>query len=333
MILKLSNLSKKIVATQKFFLLYGSNNGQIEETINNILKPNLSENIHNYDENEIMANTQEFEENILNKSFFEDDKLIIINRGSDKILELIETLISKKISETTIIIKANMLEKKSKLRSFFEKNKNTICVPFYDDTYKSLLLIAQNFFLKNGIKISIQNINHIIDKSKNNRANLKNELEKILIFYQRKKSIKFEDIIKLTNSAENYNLSELTDQCLLKNKNKKINILNENIPSSEDNFMILRSLLFKLKRLKKLKIEIEKQKNQEFVISSFKPKIFWKDIDFIKKQLNTLSLDDIKILIKKVNELELSIKKNSNLADKIINNFIFESIDPSNNLI
>lgn len=333
MILKLSSLSKKIVDSQKFFLLYGSNNGQIEETINNILKPNLSKNIHNYDENEIIANTQEFEENILNKSFFEDDKLIIINRGSDKILELIENLILKKISDTSIIIKANILEKRSKLRSFFEKNESTICVPFYDDTYKTLLSIAQNFFLKNKIKISAQNINYIIDKSKNNRTNLKNELEKILIFFQKKKSIKFEDIIKLTNSAENYNLSELTDQCLLKNKNKTINILNENISSTEDNFIILRSLLFKLKRLKKLKIEIEKQKSQELVISSFKPKIFWKDIDIIKKQLNGLSLDDINKLIKKVNKLELTIKKNSNLADKITNNFIFETIDASNNLI
>ncbi len=333
MILKLSGLSEKIVNSQKFFLLYGSNDGQIEETINNILKPNLSKNIHNYDENEIIANAQEFEENILNKSFFENDKLIIINRGSDKILELIENLILKKISDTSIIIKANMLEKRSKLRSFFEKNESTICVPFYDDTYKTLLLITQNFFLKNKIKISVQNINYIIDKSKNNRTNLKNELEKILIFFQKEKSIKFEDIIKLTNSAENYNLSELTDQCLIKNKNKTINILNENISSTEDNFIILRSLLFKLKRLKKLKIEIEKQKSQELVISSFKPKIFWKDIDIIKKQLNKLSLDDIKKLIKKVNKLELTIKKNSNLADKITNNFIFETIDPSNNLI
>ena len=162
MILKLSDLTKNLTKTQKFYLLYGSNTGQIDETINKILKPKLSKNIYNYDESEIIANTNEFEENILNRSFFDDDKLIIINRGSDKIISVIENLISKKISETVIIVKTNILEKKSKLRSFFEKNKETICIPFYEDNYQSLLLIAQSFFSKNKIKVSIQNTNFII---------------------------------------------------------------------------------------------------------------------------------------------------------------------------
>ena len=333
MILKLSDLTKNLTKTQKFYLLYGSNTGQIDETINKILKPKLSKNIYNYDESEIIANTNEFEENILNRSFFDDDKLIIINRGSDKIISIIENLISKKISETVIIVKTNILEKKSKLRSFFEKNKETICIPFYEDNYQSLLLIAQSFFSKNKIKVSIQNTNFIIERSKKNRINLKNELEKIKIFYQKRSSIEYEDIVKLTNSAENYNMSELVDQCLVKNKKKTVNILNENVSAPEDNILILRTFLFKLKRLKKLKEEIEKQKNQEQVISSFRPAIFWKDKDIIRQQLKILSLNDIKIFLKKVNNLEIIIKQNSNLSDEITNNFILETIEFSNNSI
>lgn len=333
MIVKLLDLNKNLTHTQKFYLLYGTNTGQIDETINNILKPKLSKNIYNYDESEIIANANEFEEDILNSSFFDDDKLIIINRGSDKILSVIESLISKKISETTIIIKANILEKKSKLRNFFEKNKETICTPFYDDNYQSLLLIAQNFFSKNKIKISIQNINLILERSKKNRIYLKNELEKIKIFYQKKSSIEYEDIVKLTNSAENYNISELTDKCLMRNKKKTINILNENISTPEDNILILRSLLFKLKRLKKLKEEIKKQKNQEQVISSFRPTIFWKDKDIIKQQLKVLTIEDIKVFLKKINNLEIIIKQNSNLSNEITNNFILETINYSNNSI
>ena len=333
MIVKLWDLTKNLTHTQKFYLLYGTNTGQIDETINNILKPKLSRNIYNYDESEIITSANEFEENILNRSFFDDDKLIIINRGSDKILSIIESLISKKISETTIIIKANILEKKSKLRNFFEKNKETICTPFYDDNYQSLLLIAQNFFSKNKIKISIQNINFILERSKKNRIYLKNELEKIKIFYQKKSSIEYEDIVKLTNSAENYNISELADECLMKNKKKTINILNENISAPEDNILILRSLLFKLKRLKKLKEEIEKQKNQEQAISSFRPAIFWKDKDIIRQQLKILTIEDIKVFLKKVNNLEIIIKQNSNLSNKITNNFILETVNFSNNSI
>jgi DNA polymerase-3 subunit delta len=322
MILKLSDLTKNLTKTQKFYLLYGSNTGQIDETINKILKPKLSKNIYNYDESEIIANTNEFEENILNRSFFDDDKLIIINRGSDKIISVIENLISKKISETVIIVKTNILEKKSKLRSFFEKNKETICIPFYEDNYQSLLLIAQSFFSKNKIKVSIQNTNFIIEISK-----------KIKIFYQKRSSIEYEDIVKLTNSAENYNMSELVDQCLVKNKKKTVNILNENVSAPEDNILILRTFLFKLKRLKKLKEEIEKQKSQEQVISSFRPTIFWKDKDIIRQQLKILSLNDIKIFLKKVNNLEIIIKQNSNLSDEITNNFILETIEFSNNSI
>tara|TARA_B100001057_G_scaffold344820_1_gene345876 strand:+ start:11029 stop:12024 length:996 start_codon:yes stop_codon:yes gene_type:complete len=330
MILKLSDLTKNFPKAQKFYLLYGQNTGQIEEIINKLFKEKLSKNIYNYDESEVITNIDEFEENILNKSFFDNDKLIIINRGTDKILNVIENLISRTISETTIVIKSNILEKKSKLRNFFEKNKNTICIPFYEDNYQSLLQISKDFFTKNKINISIQNINFLIERSKKNRINLLNELEKIKIFYQEKLSIRFEDIIKLTSSAENYNISELTDQCLLKNKKKITNILNENISSHEDNILILRSLLFKLKRLKKLKKEIEKQKNQELVISSFRPAIFWKDKDNIKQQIKILSLEDIKAFIVKINKMELMIKQNSNISTEITNNFIFETINSSN---
>tara|TARA_Y100000768_G_C23902121_1_gene645666 strand:+ start:205 stop:1191 length:987 start_codon:yes stop_codon:yes gene_type:complete len=327
MILKSFDLQRNLVNPQKFYLLYGSNIGQIEDTINNIIKPKLTKNVHNYDENEIIANVDEFEENILNKSLFENEKLIIINRGTEKILRIIEKLILKNIEGVTIIIKSGTLEKKSKLRIFFEKNKETICTPFYDDDFQSLLMIAQNFFSKNKIKISIQNINYIVEKSRNNRISLKNELEKIKNFHHKKKSIVFEDILKLTNSAENYNISELTDQCLMKNKKKIYNILNENISATEDNIIIIRSFLFKLKRLKKLKEEIEKQKNQDFAISSYKPTIFWKDKDIIKQQLKVLTLKDIKSSIKKVNELELLIKQNINISEKLTNDFIFETIN------
>lgn len=333
MIVKLADLLKNQKTSKIFYLLYGSNSGQIEEVINNVLKPKISKNIFNYDESEILKNIDEFEENILNKSFFDDDKLIIINRASDKILEIIKSLIEKKISETTVIIKTTILEKRSKLRVFFEKSEDTICIPFYEDSYQSLTILAQNFFIKNKIKVSPQIVNHLVEKSKKNRLNLKNELGKIINFYQKKSSIDFGDIIKLTTSAENYDVSELTDQCLAKNKKKAVNIMNENISTTEGNILILKSFLYKLKRLLKLKKEIEVEKSHDRVISSFKPSIFWKDKDIVKKQLNTLSINDIKTFIKRVNEVELLIKKNSSLSNKITNNFILEAIEHPNNLI
>ena len=322
MIIKPGELSQYCQKNLNFFLLYGVNTGLIDDHIENILKPRLSKNIFHYEEQEIIQNTYRFEEDILSKSFFEREKLIIISRGSDRILEIIKNLVEKKIKEVVIIIKTNVLEKRSKLRIFFEKNSNTICVPFYNDSFHSLSLIAKNFFKDNKINISTQNINFILEKTKGNRINLKNELEKIKIFYQSKLTIKFNDIVKLINSIEEHSISDLTDQFLLKNKKKVNKIFNENIQSTENDILILKTLLFKLKRLKKLKNKSKQHKNLDETISLFKPLIFWKEKEIIKNQLNNLSTDEISLLIREINQLELDIKKNPVYSGKILNNFI-----------
>ena len=326
MIIKHYELKNNLKGKNNYFLLYGQNSGLIEEIIDKDLKPIFSKNIFKYDESEILSDISAFKEGLVNKSFFENDKLIIINRVSDKILDIVKEISDKKDENLKIILKSGNLEKKSKLRNFFEKSKNLIIIPFYEDTHQSLLFLAQNFFRENKIKISPQNINYIIENSKGNRINIKNELEKIKNFSQKKLSIELNEIVKLTNLAENYNISELTDHCLARNKKKTLNILNENNPSPEDNILILKNFLYKLKRLKKLKLELENKKNTDAVISSYKPPIFWKDKDIIKQQLKIWSLPQIKSLINKTNDMELLIKKNSQASNQIVNNFILEKL-------
>jgi DNA polymerase-3 subunit delta len=70
----------------------------------------------------------------------------------------------------------------------------------------------------------------VIERSKGNRINLNNELEKIFLFSKKNNIINFDNISKLTNLFENYDFAELVDSCLLKNRKKTINILNENNP-------------------------------------------------------------------------------------------------------
>ena len=330
MIIKYFNLQKEL-KNINYYLLYGPNTGLIEEIIDKTLKPFFSRNLYYRDEKEILANEDEFKESILNKSFFEKDKLIIINRASDKILSIIEEIIDKKPEELKIILKSENLEKKSKLRNFFEKKKNTIITPFYEDNYQTLISLAQNFIREKKIKISSQNINLIIERSKGNRINLKNELEKIAIYSLKKETINLDEILKLTNLAENYNISTLIDQCLAGNKKKTLQILNENNPSSEENILIVKIFLYKLKRLKKLKEILEINKNTESILSSYKPTIFWKDKEIIKQQLKIWTLKKLKDQIKEINELENQIKKNSQISNFTINNFIFDSLNSINN--
>ena len=326
MIVKFFDLKKNLKSNINFYLLYGPNSGLIEETINNTLKPNLSINIFNYDESEILSNLDEFKDGIFSKSFFDKDKLIIINRATDKILHIIEEIIDKDIKDLKIIIKSGVLEKKSKLRKFFETNKSVIIIPFYEDNYQSLTSIAQIFFREKKIGISAQNINYIAERAKGNRINLNNELEKIENYCQKKKSIEFSEITKLTNLSENYDISELVNQCIAQNKRKTLHILNENNSVFEDNILILRTFLYKLKRLKKLKNQLEITNNIDTAISSYKPPIFWMEKDLIKQQLKIWSLSKIKLLITQVNDLELLVKKNSEVSICIINNFILENL-------
>ncbi len=331
MIIKHFNLKAYLDKKISFYLLYGQNIGLIEETIKNIIKPKFSNNIYYYDETEILADEDRFKESIYNKSFFENDKLIIINRGTDKIFNVIDELIEKKIEDIKIIIKSGVLEKKSKLRNFFEKDKQLIIIPFYEDNYQSLITLVQNFCDEKKIKISIQNINFIIDRSKGNRILLKNELDKIASYSKNYKTIELDDILKLTSSSENFNISELTDYCLAKNKKKTLNILNENTLSEDDNIIIIRNFLYKLKRLKKLKENLEINNNIETTLSSYKPTIFWKDKEIIKQQLKFQSLNTLKISIKKINELENLIKKNSQISKLILSNFILENLNQTSN--
>tara|TARA_Y100000389_G_scaffold149357_1_gene148665 strand:- start:2243 stop:3253 length:1011 start_codon:yes stop_codon:yes gene_type:complete len=330
MIVKFYELNKKKLSNS-FFLLYGKNKGLIEETINNILKPKLPKNTYNYDEIEILKDTENFLDSITSKSFFDDEKLIIISRGSDKIFKIIEEIIQNKIGGISIIIKCNLLEKKSKLRNFFEKNKSTICIPFYEDDAQTLGQIAQNFFREKNINISRENINLIVERSNGDRINLNNELDKIEFFSKDKKNINLDQILKLTNLTENYSVSELVDNSLIKNKKKIITILNENNFTQDDGILILRIFLFKLKRLLKIQKEIKTVKNVDSAISSFKPPIFWKDKSIIREQIKTWSYDQIKKLIIKTNEIEYQAKKNPLISLYIITNFIMEQLKSSNN--
>ena len=330
MILKSFELNK-ISKNTIFHLLYGKNEGLKTECINEILKRNDGK-VFNYDENQIKDQTESFYENLLSGSLFENTKIILINRASDKIYNIVLDLIERNITNAKIIINAGVLETRSKLRSLFEKNKDLICIPTYPDNNDTLARLAANIFRKENITISQQNINLIVEKCNGDRKNLKIEIEKIKIFGKDKKRISTGEILKLINLSENYELSELIDNSLAKNKNKIINILNENNYNAEDCIIILRTFLSKAKRIHKLAIELEKNHDINKTINTAKPPIFWKDKEIVKIQLKKWKSKKIKVLINKINDIELKIKKNYNNSILIVTNFILEESfsEPSN---
>jgi len=322
MIIKSFEINKVNIDKNNIILMYGNNEGLKKQTINK-LTSKLTD-IKIYEEKDILDNSTNFIENILNKSLFSEKQIFIIKRVTDKINKIIEKIDLKETSNI-IIFNSENLEKKSKLRSYFEKNKHLICIPFYPDNDQTLSKIAIEFFKKKNILISQSNINQIITKSLGNRENLYSELVKIENFSNNGKKLTDEVIKKLINLSENHNMSELINNCLEKNKTKLIKI------SNEDCIIILKSLLNKSKRILALSREYEKNKNIEQTISSAKPPIFWKEKDTTKRQIKNWKPQKLKLLIYQINNLELIIKKNFSNSLNLIADFLLEQSSNTNN--
>ena len=328
MIIKYFNLKPDLLKENKIVLFYGNNEGLKNEVISKITN---NTKLSSYDEREILENKNIFFEKFLSGSLFEDEKIFLIKRATDKFLKIVEELSQREIQNSSIIINANALEKKSKLRNFFEKDKRLVSVPFYPDTTETLSKLAQTIFRNEKIAISTSDINLIVDKCSGDRLFLKNEITKIILYSKNKKKITTQDIKKLINLSEDYNISELVDSCLVKNAKKTMKILNENNFNNDDCILILRSIMNKSKKILLLSKEFEKNNNIDLTISSAKPPIFWKDKENVKEQIYKWKSKNIKNLIYKLSELELTIKKNLNNSLSLVTDFILEEASRKTN--
>jgi len=330
MIIKSFDLKKINLNLNRIILIYGKNEGLKKDALNILVKD--KNNITNYEEQEILDSENNFIENILSKSLFEPQKIIVIKRATDKILKIIKDLQLKNLEDTTVILNSDNLERKSKLRSFFEKDNKLVCIPFYPDTDQTLSKLTYNFLSNKKISLSPSNINLIVSKCSGDREALVNELQKIEYFGKNGKKINNENITKLINLSENHSISELIDNCLAQNKKKLISILNENNFSNEDCIMIIRSFIMKAKKLLVLSKTFETNKNIDLTISSAKPPIFWKEKEITKQQIQKWKPKNIKNLIYALSETELQIKKNINNSINLITDFILlQSSSTTNN--
>ena len=322
MILKSYETKKIDINKNNIILFYGQNEGGKKEEISKILTLNKDKSLFSYDEKEILENVEIFYNSIYSGSLFENKKIILINRASEKIIKIIVEILEKNVPELYVLINTGTLEKKSKLRSIFEKDKKLVCVPFYPDNNQTLAKFAYNFLSDKKISISPSNINLIVGKCSGDRETLLNELRKIEYFSKNGKKINSETISKLINLNENHSISELIDNCLVQNKKKIITILNENNFSNEDCIIITRSFIMKAKKLLALSKTFETNKNIDLTISSAKPPIFWKEKEITKQQIQKWKSKNIKQLIYALSEIELQIKKNINNSINLITDFI-----------
>jgi len=337
MIIKSYEVQKKNLDLLKYnlFLLYGENFGlkkDIKEFISKILKEkdNNIEILSIY-ENEIFDNEENFYNLVYSGSLFSGTKIITIYEATDKIIEKIRNIYDKYPENVFLIIFSAILEKKSKLRNFFEIKEKTICIPCYLDNEKNLEIIAQSEFKKSNIAISREAINLLIEVSNGDRNNLRNEIEKIKSYSLNKKKIELDEIKLLTNFTGNYKSDSLVNECLCGNILQYKKIISELYVNTINQVLLLRILSNKIQRLHKIKEHENKSNNLDNLINTSKPAIFWKEKPLVRKQLSIWSSDDLKKMISEINNTELLCKKNPQISKFIFFNFFSSICKKANN--
>ena len=337
MIIKSYEVKKKKLnlIDNNFFLLYGENLG-LKKDIRSYITSEIKQKDENVEiinlyENEIINNEENFYNLAYTGSLFGSKKIITIYEATDKLQKRINDIYDKYPDNIFFIIFSEILDTKSKLRNFFEKNEKSICIPCYLDNEKDLEFIAQLELKKSNIKLSREAINLLIGKSNLDRNNLRNEIEKIKSYALNKNNIEIEEIRNLINFSGDYKSDLLVNECLCGNVSQYKKIISELYISTINQILLLRILSSKIHRLLKIKEQDNSSKDLDNLINNSKPKIFWKEKPLIKKQLSIWSLNDLKKIINDINNTEILCKKNPKISNSIFFNFFSEICKKANN--
>lgn len=301
------------VLKNNLILFYGENIGLIDEFKNLITRKNYKNNIIKYFQEDIINNNEIIFNEINNSSLFNDEKIFIIQNVDDKFLKTIETILSSN-KDRKIYLFANVLDKKSKLRNFFEKEKLTDIIPCYNDTEITFKKIIKQS-LKNFSGINNEVLNLLIENCSKDRSKLKNELEKIKSYFI-DSNINISELKKLLNFKEDGDLDEIRDSVLIGDRNKTNKLLSSTVINSEKNILFISILMQRLSRIEEV---IKNNKgNISLAIENLKPPIFWKDKKMFINQVNIWKRETLRKALSDIYNVELKIKTNSVIDKSII---------------
>ena len=299
---------------KNLFLFYGENLGLKNELKDKIKFQNKNAEIINLSQDDIISNIDNFFNEILNISLFDEKKIYFINQVNDKILDAIK-IIEPKIDNQKIYLISESLDKRSKIRNYFEKSNNCGVVACYNDneiSFKKIIIER----LKNYKGVTTENINLISDKCNFNRDKLNNELDKIYTFFLEKNIDRHKLEILLDNKINN-DFSLLKDEAFNGNKIETNKLLSDTIIDSEKNVLYLNIINQRLLKLNEI-FKLIGQTSLEKAIDMLKPPIFWKDKPAFLKQAKKWNMNKIKKILNKTYNIELEIKSNSIVNKNIL---------------
>ena len=335
MLIKSYEILKKDLNLLNSFLIYGENTGLKQDIVKSVIelkeKKNIKYKQFKFEEEEIIKNQNDFFNLIFSGSLFDKKKVIFVNRTTDRLFNLISEISKKNIKDILIFFEADQLEKKSKIRNLFEKDKNLVCIACYQDNNFDLIKIINDEIKQTKIKLSTESINLLIERASGDRNNLRNEVNKLKSFALNKQMVSYDQVKELTNMVGNYQNDYIVNICLNGDKKKLNKILRENNFSFEDFLILLKIFSKKIHRLHKIKIFNRLEKNLDQIFNQIRPPIFWKEKEDVKKQVRLWNEKKLNLIIKKINEIELNCKKNHELATNITLDFLATVCDEVNN--
>ena len=305
--------NKEFFGKNKSILFYGENVG---------LKNDLRRNIIDYfkvkvikrNQDEIIKDQDNFFEGILNGSLFEEKKIFLIDEVNDKFLNIFQK-VEKRLDENKIYLFSNILDKKSKLRNYFEKSKEFNTVACYQDNLISIKKIIQSK-LRNFINLNNENINIIAENCNLDRDKLYNEIGKIKIYFSDLK-IDTEKLKVLLDIKINDNFNLIRDESLNGNKITINKLLSETVFENDKNIFYLNTFNQRLYKLAEI-LKNKKDSSIETMVENIKPPIFWKDKPIIVSQLKKWNLKKINNILKKSYDLEIRLKSNSTISHHLL---------------
>ena len=302
-----SNLS--LLKDKNIILLYGENNGLKDDIKKSIIEKNKNKEIIRLTQDDILKNNSLLDNEIMNLSLFDDKKIILIDNITDKSFSLIEKNVSQ--NNCLICLFSGVLERRSKLRNLFEKEKTLGLIPCYEDNEITLQNYIKNY-LKNIKGLNQEIINFIINNSNKSRDKIKNELDKTAVYFM-EKEINISELRQLLNLDENDNSQRLRDTAILGDKRLLNDLISKTQINEQDNMIYIRGLLNQFIKLAEI-LEINKTtKNLTKAIESLKPSIFWKDKPMVLGQANKWEINKIKTTINELSDAEILIKSSTDI--------------------
>ena len=311
----------KVLNSYKAVLLYGENNGIKDDVKSKLKNANKDAEKINLFEDEIINDRNILYKNTFNESLFASNKAIFIIGATDKIIDEILECVENENENIKIYIFSENLDKKSKLRNLFEKNKKLAIFPCYEDNDRSLInYISKELEGYSGLTGEIKNL--IISNASMNRKIIQNEILKIKHFFISKKVDK-ENILEILNIKNNNSFNEMRDNTLAGEKKKINKLLAETEFLNEDSFVYLNNINYRLTRLLEVRKNNKNIENYEQIVDLLKPPIFWKDKAMFIRQLIKWDIKKLNIAILKIGETEFLMKRNSTVRkDVLIKNLI-----------